>query len=74
MQHYSDDEIKSAVLEDCTQQLLAKQRELELKSGEREVHSFTTNSTSLHCPVCKRRSKVTCLKCCDEFGTKFGLC
>ena len=74
MERNSDEDIKGMVLEECTEQLLEKQREVGEKSREREVHSFTTNPTSLRCPVCKKRSKITCLKCCDEFGTKFALC
>jgi hypothetical protein len=47
---------------------------LDVRNGEGDVHAFTTMPTSLHCPVCRRRSKITCLKCCAEFGSKFAIC
>lgn len=74
MDDWDNAHIKDTLLNTSTEQLMEKQKELQAKNGDREVHTFTTNSTSLLCPVCKKKSKIVCLKCSGEFGTKFGLC
>lgn len=47
---------------------------MEQVDNENKVHSFSNMPTSMQCPVCKKRSKITCLKCCKEFGSKFAIC